>query len=77
MPLCKERNIEVLTDSNADDEPYIVVVCNECRKELTRTEPGWYVIDYGVIKQAVNEHLIEVRAAHLDAKWQVFRDKLK
>jgi hypothetical protein len=75
MPLCKESNIEVIAWS-VDDKPCIKVVCGECHKTIVTTEEGWYVIDYGVIKQAVNEHLIEVRAAYLDTKWEAFRKGL-
>lgn len=76
MKLCRESDIEVIAWS-IDDEPCIKVVCGECHKTIVTTEEGWYVIDYGVIKQAVNDHLLEVRADLLQLKWQVFRDKIK
>jgi ribosomal protein S27E len=77
VPLCKENQIEVLCDTTDCDEPFLTVTCGGCGKRLLRSEEGWYVIDYGVIKQAVRDHLLEVRVEHLDIKWQVFRDKLK
>jgi len=77
MKLCKENQIEVLCDTTDCDEPFLTVTCGGCGKRLLRSEEGWYVIDYSVIKHAVNEHLIEVRQAYLSDKFQAFRDKFK
>ena len=76
MP-CKESQIEVVCDVGDDYEPFLFVVCGGCGKRIERTEKGWRVIDYALIREAVQNHILDGYSAAISNKWQALRSKIR